>query len=201
MTEHQTPQQEPRAITSTDRIKIKNHDPVVLWLTGLSGSGKTTLARAIEHCLNREHHCHTYFLDGDLMRSGLNKDLDLSPAGRSENIRRAGEVARLFFDAGLIVVTAFISPFQSDRAFVRSLFPVNGFIEVYLNCPLAVCEDRDPKGLYRKVRSGAIRNFTGIDSPYEAPIHPEIEIDTSQIDLDESVNIVIRYLRSIRIIR
>lgn len=196
MTNQIPPQKKPRVITSSDRIKIKNHDPVVLWLTGLSGSGKTTLANAIEYRLNQEYRYHTYFLDGDLMRSGLNKDLDLSSAGRSENIRRAGEVARLLFDAGLIVVTAFISPFRADRAFVRSLLPTNGFVEVYLNCPLAVCEDRDPKGLYKKARAGTILNFTGIDSPYEEPDHPEIVIDTSQTNIDESVDIVIRYLRS-----
>jgi adenylylsulfate kinase len=190
-----------RMINSTDRIRIKNHDPVVLWLTGLSGSGKTTLANAVEYHLNQEYHAHTYFLDGDVIRTGLNKDLDLSPAGRSENIRRAGEVARLFFDAGLVVITAFISPYRADRSFVRSLLPSGCFIEVYLNCPLEVCEKRDPKGLYKKARAGSIQNFTGISAAYEPPENPELEIDTSSITLDESVDRVVSYLKSHQFIR
>jgi len=188
-------------ITTTDRVRIKHHDPVVLWFTGLSGSGKTTLATGVESRLNQEFHLHTYFLDGDIMRTGLNKDLDLSPSGRSENIRRAGEVARLFYDAGIVVLTAFISPYRADRELVRSLLPPGGFVEIYLNCPLAVCEYRDPKGLYRKVRSGLIQNFTGISSPYEPPEKPEITIDTSQTSLEESIDIVIQYLKKTNIMR
>ncbi len=186
-------------ITSADRRRIKGHDPVVLWLTGLSGSGKTTLANAIEYRLNQAFGLHTYFLDGDIIRTGLNKDLGFSPEARSENIRRIGEVARLFYDAGLVVLTAFISPFRADRAVVRSLLPAGGFVEIYVRCPLAICENRDPKGWYRKARAGQLRDFTGIDSPYEEPENPEITLDTSQNSIEECVNTVIYYLQEKKI--
>lgn len=173
----------------------------MLWFTGLSGSGKTTLANALEYRLNREFGLHTYLLDGDVIRTGLNKDLDFSPAARSENIRRIGEVTRLFYEAGLIVLTAFISPIRADRDLVRALLPPGGFIEIYMRCPLEVCESRDVKGLYRKARAGLIREFTGIDSPYEAPENPEILLDTSLQALPECVEEVIGYLRRKQVMR
>ncbi len=188
-------------LTSADRRRIKGHEPAVLWLTGLSGSGKTTLANAIEYRLVRDLGLHTYFLDGDILRTGLNKDLGFSAEARSENIRRIGEVARLFYDAGLVALTAFISPFRADRAAVRALLPPGGFIEIFVRCPLAVCEARDPKGLYRKARAGLVRDFTGIDSPYEEPEHPELILDTAQTDLPTCVNTVVAYLREKQVIR
>jgi adenylyl-sulfate kinase len=188
-------------LTSADRQRIKGHEPAVLWLTGLSGSGKTTLANAIEYQLAREYHLHTYFLDGDVIRTGLNKDLGFSAEARSENIRRIGEVARLFYNAGLVTLTAFISPFRADRAMVRALLPPGGFIEIFVRCPLAVCETRDPKGLYRKARAGQIRDFTGIDSAYEEPEHPELILDTAQTSLSTCVDTVVAYLREKQVIR
>ena len=188
-------------LSGADRRRIKGHEPAVLWLTGLSGSGKTTLANAIEYRLVQEYRLHTYFLDGDIIRTGLNKDLGFSAEARSENIRRIGEVARLFYDAGLVAITAFISPFRADRAMVRALLPPGGFIEIYARCPLDVCEARDPKGLYRKARAGLVRDFTGIDSPYEEPEHPELILDTAQTDLPTCVDKVVAYLREKQVIR
>ena len=148
----------------------------MIWFTGLSGSGKSTLANALEHALHQAGK-HTYILDGDNIRHGLNKDLGFSDADRVENIRRIAEVARLMADAGLIVITAFISPFQRERAMARELIGSEHFVEVYVSTPLAVCEQRDPKGLYKKARSGALPNMTGISSPYEAPEHPDFIAD------------------------
>ena len=179
---------------------MKGHEPAVLWLTGLSGSGKTTLATALEYQLHWKYHIHTYFLDGDIIRTGLNKDLDFSPAGRTENIRRIGEVSRLLYDAGLVVLTAFISPFRADRAVARSLLPPGGFVEIYVRCPLEICERRDPKGMYRKARAGLIRDFTGIDSPYETPENPEILLDTSQKSVSDCVGEVVYYLQHNKVI-
>ena len=173
-----------RILTPTDRQRIKNHAPLVVWLTGLSGSGKTTLANAVEYRLNRELAYHTAYLDGDVIRTGLNKDLGFSPEARTENIRRIGEVTKLMYDAGLVVLTAFISPFRADRDMVRALIPDGGFMEVFVNCPLEVCEQRDVKGLYRKARAGLIPQFTGIDSPYEAPESPELVLDTAATSLE-----------------
>ncbi len=190
-----------QTITSADRCRIKGHEPAVLWLTGLSGSGKTTLANAIEYRLNQEFRLHTYFLDGDIIRTGLNKDLGFSAEARSENIRRTGEVARLFYDAGLIVLTAFISPFRADRAVVRSLLPAGGFVEIFVRCPLSVCESRDPKGLYRKARAGLLPDFTGIGSPYEEPENPEITLETSSSSVENCVDRVIRYLHTNHIMK
>jgi len=170
-----------------------------LWLTGYSGSGKSTLANAVETRLNREFHLHTFLLDGDLVRTGLNNDLGFSAADRSENIRRIGEVSRLFYEAGIIVLTAFISPFRSDRALARALLPPGGFSEIYVRCPLEICETRDVKGLYRKARQGLIPQFTGIDSPYEEPESPELVVDTAQNNLEECVEQVVRHLREIKI--
>ena len=176
-----------------DRTQLNGHRPAVLWFTGLSGSGKSTLAGEVEKRLYHERHAHTYLLDGDVLRTGLNKDLDFSAAARSENIRRSAEVAHLFFDAGLIVLTTFISPFRADRDFARSLVPVGGFFEIFVDCPLEVCEQRDVKGLYRRARSGQIPNFTGIDSPYEEPLHPELVLDTSRASIPACAQEVITY--------
>jgi len=188
------------SITRSDRSSINGHHPAVLWFTGLSGSGKSTLAGMVEQRLYHDLHAHTYLLDGDVLRTGLNKDLDFSSAGRSENIRRSAEVAHLFFDAGLIVLTTFISPFRSDREFARSLLPSGSFIEIFVHCPLEICEQRDPKGLYRKARGGLIPNFTGIDSPYEEPLNPELVVDTALSTIDDCAQEIIHYCYSKRII-
>lgn len=201
MTSTDTNMQPAQQVDSLIRSRLKGHLPAVLWFTGLSGSGKTTLANAVESRLAQEFRAHTYFLDGDIVRTGLSKDLDFSPAGRSENIRRIGEVSRLFYDAGLIVLTAFISPFRSDRAVVRDLIPAGGFVEIFVRCPLEVCEQRDPKGNYRKARAGLIRGYTGIDSPYEEPENPELVLDTSADSIEICTNSVIQYLLRRQIIK
>ncbi|HEU0126214.1 MAG TPA: adenylyl-sulfate kinase [Flavobacterium sp.] len=178
-------------VTPEDRAKIKNQKPCMLWLTGLSGSGKSTIANALESYLN-QNGFHTVLLDGDNLRFGLNKDLGFSPEDRSENIRRIGEVGKLFVEAGVIVIASLISPFLKDRKMVRELFSENEFIEVYISTPLGVCESRDPKGLYKKARIGEIPNFTGIGSPYEEPVNPEIKIDTNIYDVSSSINIIVK---------
>ncbi|HKR92063.1 sulfate adenylyltransferase subunit CysN [Novosphingobium sp.] len=169
---------------------LKNQKPAVLWFTGLSGSGKSTIANLVEKKLYRMNR-HTFLLDGDNVRHGLNKDLGFTEADRIENIRRVGEVSKLMADAGLIVITAFISPFQADREMVRSMMPEGEFFEVFIDTPLNVAEARDVKGLYRKARAGELKNFTGIDSPYEAPRNPEIRIDTTTISPDEAANLIV----------
>lgn len=189
----------PHNIQKIDRAHQKKQKPCLLWFTGLSGSGKSTLAGALEEKLF-ELDRHVYLLDGDNVRHGLNKDLGFSDSDRVENIRRIGEASKLFVDAGLIVLSAFISPFKQDREMVRSLFEEGEFIEVYMDTPLETCEQRDPKGLYKKARSGEIKHFTGIDSPYEAPEHPEIRIDSSEKDFDQSVEQIMDYLRSQKIL-
>ena len=168
------------SVTAEQRTRIKPHRPACIWFTGLSGSGKSTLANALEMRLNGDFHAHTYLLDGDNIRSGLNRDLGFSLADRAENIRRLGEVARLFVDAGLIVLTAFISPLRDDRQRARQILPAGTFIEIFVDCPLEVCERRDPKGLYRKARSGELPDFTGVSSPYEPPLNPEVTVHTGQ---------------------
>jgi adenylyl-sulfate kinase len=180
-------------ITREERTTAMHQQPALVWLTGLSGSGKTTIAVALERRL-LEKGFKAYLLDGDTVRAGLNKDLGFADADRQENIRRIGEVCRLLCDAGLIVITAFISPFSADRNFVRSLFPASDFSEVYVNAPLDTCETRDVKGLYEKARKGIITDFTGIDSPYEIPTRPELTLHTDRESEDESVNKVIEYL-------
>ncbi|MTI76239.1 MAG: adenylyl-sulfate kinase [Marinobacter sp.] len=180
-------------ITRAERSVNKNQKPCLLWFTGLSGSGKSTIANALDVALHKRGY-HTFLLDGDNVRHGLCSDLGFSDDDREENIRRVGEVCKLFADAGLIVMSAFISPFTSDRRMVRKLFPAGEFIEVYMDTPLATCEERDPKGLYRKARSGEIKHFTGIDSPYEIPSHPELRLDTSTMSVEECVNTLIAYL-------
>jgi bifunctional enzyme CysN/CysC len=186
---------QPTRVTAAVRANQKSQKPCVLWFTGLSGSGKSTLANALEQALVRRGH-HSYLLDGDNVRHGLNKDLDFSDAGRNENIRRIGEVSSLFVDAGLIVITAFISPFRVDRNRIRERIGDAQFIEVYVSTPLEECERRDPKGLYVKARAGEIREFTGIDSPYEPPLAPQLTIDTSKIEIGAAVDQLLRYLEN-----
>lgn len=182
-------------ITKDIREQIQGHRSAVIWLTGLSGSGKSTLANEIDRQLfNRQF--KSYVLDGDNIRHGLNKDLSFTEADRKENIRRIGEVAKLFVDSGHIVTTAFISPFIDDRHFVRSLFTENEFIEVYVKCPLDICELRDPKGLYVKARQQIIPHFTGVSSPYEEPVNPEITIDTNQLSIEVATEQIIHYLET-----
>jgi adenylyl-sulfate kinase len=179
-------------ITKADRVKKLNQQPLIIWLTGLSGSGKSTIADLLEQQLVAAGF-HTYLLDGDNIRHGLNKNIDFTDEGRKENIRRIGEVAKLFLDAGVIVVTAFISPFQEDRDTVRQLVEPNEFVEVFVSCPLEICEKRDVKGLYAKARKGEIPNFTGISSPFEVPEHPEVTVHTDQQDLTSCVNQILDF--------
>lgn len=173
-------------ITKADRAKQKAQVPKCIWLTGLSGSGKSTLANALEVALTAQGK-HTYLLDGDNVRHGLNKNLGMSDEDRTENIRRVSEVAKLMVDAGLVVVTAFISPFRADRDAARALFEDGEFVEVFVDAPLEKCEERDPKGLYKKARAGVIKEFTGIDSPYEAPDRAEVVINTADNDIEACV--------------
>ncbi|WP_457743507.1 adenylyl-sulfate kinase [Sulfurimonas sp.] len=180
-------------ITKKQRSAIKQQKSCLLWFTGLSGSGKSTIANAVEAKLY-ELNKHTYLLDGDNIRMGLNRGLGFSDEDRIENIRRIGEVAKLFLDAGIIVLSAFISPFRKERDNVRRLLEDGEFIEVYIETPLEVCEQRDPKGLYKKAKSGEIANFTGISSPYEAPKNAEIVIKTDKFAIEESVEKIIDYL-------
>ena len=182
-----------QSIGKEERKRQLNQKSCVLWFTGLSGSGKSTIANEIELELVKRGKS-TYLLDGDNVRHGLNKDLGFSEIDRVENIRRIGEVSKLFVDAGLIVLTAFISPFKSDRQIARSLVEYDEFIEVFVDTSLEVCEQRDPKGLYKKARDGAIKNFTGIDSPYERPESAQIHLETSKVTMEECVQIVIKYL-------
>jgi len=177
-------------ISREQHASLKNQKPAVLWFTGLSGSGKSTIANAVEKKLNRMNR-HTFLLDGDNVRHGLNKDLGFTEADRIENIRRVGEVAKLMTDAGLIVLTAFISPFRAERRMVREMLPEGEFIEVFVDTPLEVAEARDEKGLYKKARSGQLKNFTGIDSPYEAPEHAEIRINTTAMTPDEAADLIV----------
>jgi len=180
-----------------ERVKMKGHRPAVLWLTGLSGAGKSTVANALEDALHRMG-VHTYLLDGDNVRHGLCKDLGFSDEDREENIRRIGEVAKLFSDSGILTITAFISPFKKDREVVRAIMPAGEFIEIFVDAPLEVCEQRDPKSLYKKARKGEIKDFTGIDSPYEAPNSPELHIKTDKYTVAESVEKIIVYLKNNR---
>ena len=180
-------------ITKDDRIKLIKQKGVTIWLTGLSGSGKSTIAVELEHALLENSH-QAYILDGDNIRHGLNKNLGFSSEDRSENIRRIGEVAKLFTDANIITITAFISPYRQDRENARKLQKDGEFIEVYVKCPLDVCEQRDTKGLYKKARAGEVKEFTGISAPYEEPLNPEITIDTSKLSVEESTKAILSYL-------
>lgn len=186
-------------VTRSRREELNAHKSVVLWFTGLSGSGKSTLAHALEEHLHRME-CRTFVLDGDNVRHGLCGDLGFLEKDRVENIRRVGEVAKIFLEAGTITMTAFISPFRSDRKKVRALFSREDFLEIYCRCPLDVCETRDVKGLYQKARAGEVKNFTGISSPYEAPESPELIVDTDRLNLADSVEMVLNLLRERNVI-
>jgi adenylylsulfate kinase len=181
------------AVAKEERAKQKNQKPCLLWFTGLSGAGKSTIANALDQALVQLGY-HTFLLDGDNVRHGLNKDLGFNDLDRIENIRRIGEASKLFTDAGLIVLSAFISPFRSDRQLVRDLFPENNFIEVHVSTPLSVCEERDPKGLYKKARAGEIKHFTGIDSSYEEPESPEITLNTAEHSENQCAKYLLSYL-------
>jgi bifunctional enzyme CysN/CysC len=182
------------SITREDRQRLNGHSGKVIWFTGLSGSGKSTIANALEKELHAQGK-RTYILDGDNVRQGLNKDLGFTDADRIENIRRVAEVAKLMMDAGLIVMTAFISPFRAERDMARQLIGEENFIEVFVDTPLAVCEQRDPKGLYKKARAGQLPNLTGIGSPYEPPVRPEILIQPSTDALDVTVQQLLKSCR------
>jgi adenylylsulfate kinase len=188
-----------QSLTKKNRREQNGHNSFVVWFTGLSGSGKSTLANAVAGRLYNDK-VRNYVLDGDNIRHGLNKDLGFSEADRTENIRRIGEVAKLFVDSGQVVLTAFISPFQADRKIVRDLLEEKEFIEVFVNCPIDTCEQRDPKGLYVKARQGLIKDFTGINSPYEEPENPELVIDTHSFSIEENVEQVIQYLKQNQLI-
>lgn len=186
-------------VKRAERNQRNGHKSVVLWLTGFSGAGKSTLAHAIERRLY-EQDCATFVLDGDNVRHGLCNDLGFTQLDREENIRRVGEMAKLFTEAGVIAITAFISPYIIDRERVRSILPAGEFVEIYCRCPLDICESRDVKGLYAKARKGLISDFTGISSPYEPPQNPELTVDTGTKGLDECAEQVIDYLRQQQII-
>lgn len=177
-------------VSNLDREKLLNQKGLLIWFTGLSGSGKSTLAVALEKVLF-DKGFKTYLLDGDNIRQGLNKDLTFDENGRVENIRRIGEVSRLMLDAGMLVLSAFISPFRSDRELVKKTVGINSFLEVFVDCPIEICEQRDVKGLYQKARAGAIKNFTGIDSPYEMPQNPDLILKTAEMSLNDSLALLV----------
>ena len=181
-------------IEKQQRARLKGQKPCLIWYTGLSGSGKSTVANAVDALLF-ELGCHTYLLDGDNVRHGLNGDLGFSDLDRIENIRRVSEVSKLFVDAGLIVSTAFISPFAQDRAMAKNMLAPDEFIEVYIDTPISVCEQRDPKGLYKKARVGEIKNFTGIDSAYDIPLAANLVIKTAEQNVQGSAQQVVNYLQ------
>jgi bifunctional enzyme CysN/CysC len=174
---------------------MKGQNPCVVWFTGLSGAGKSTIANLVQRKMSVLG-AHTYLLDGDNVRHGLNKDLGFTDADRVENIRRVGEVARLMVDAGLIVLCSFISPYRAERRMVRDLLGEDEFLEIFIDAPLSVAEERDPKGLYKKARAGEIKNFTGIDSPYEQPENPEIVIDTTRVTAEEAAGLIVDRLKA-----
>jgi adenylylsulfate kinase len=180
-------------VTRADRERLNGHRSVILWFTGLSGAGKSTIAHALEERLHRLG-CRTYVCDGDNVRHGLNSDLGFSPQDREENIRRIAEVAKLFLDAGVVVLTAFISPYRADRDKARKLVAAGDFIEIYCRCALETCEERDVKGLYRKARAGEIKEFTGISAPYEEPLAAELAIDTDRNSVSDCVDQILSYL-------
>lgn len=183
------------SISKEDRMSLKGHNALLLWFTGLSGSGKSTIANAVEKALVTNK-IHTYTLDGDNVRKGLNNNLGFSPEDRKENIRRIAEVANLMIDAGLVVLAAFVSPYQKDRERIRSIVGEKQYVEIFVNTPLEECERRDVKGLYAKARAGEIKNFTGINAPYEAPVNPDLEIDTTKMTVDEAVSEILKHLKT-----
>ena len=178
------------SILKHQRSELKNHKPLLVWFTGLSGSGKSTIANALEKALFAKG-IHTYLLDGDNVRKGLNSNLSFSPDDRSENIRRIAEVANLMIDAGLVVLASFISPYREDRENVKRIVGYENFVEVFVNTPVEECEKRDVKGLYAKARAGEIKNFTGVNAPYELPMAPDIEIDTIRVSVEEAVSLIL----------
>ncbi len=180
-------------ITKEDRAKLLNQKGATIWLTGLSGSGKSTIAVELEHALIENKH-QAYILDGDNIRHGLNNNLGFSPEDRTENIRRIGEVAKLFTEANIITIAAFVSPYREDRDNVRKLLGHGEFVEIYVKCSLEVCETRDTKGLYKKARAGEVKDFTGISAPYEEPLNPELTIDSSELSVEESAREILNYL-------
>jgi adenylylsulfate kinase len=186
-------------VTKAERRKLNNHKSCVVWFTGLPSSGKSTIAGEVEHQLNAKG-MRTYLLDGDNVRHGLNNNLGFSPQDREENIRRIGEVAKLFVDAGMITFVAFISPYRKDRERARNILEDGEFIEVYVKCPVDICEQRDPKGQYQKAKKGEIKEFTGISAPYEEPLDPEIVLETDRFAVEESVKKIIDYLEIWKII-
>ncbi len=190
-----------KLVDRSRRSKVKGHLPLVIWLTGLSGSGKSTIANELEVHLVKEFNVHTYLLDGDDVRNGLNADLGFSEKDRKENIRRVGEVAKLMYDAGLIVITSFISPFRSDRDGIRNQMESGAFWEVFVSCPLEVCIRRDTKGLYKRAIEGKLENFTGISSPYEPPLSPELVLDTANQNVEACVAAIVKKLLESKIIQ
>lgn len=180
-------------IDQRQRSSIKGHRPLLVWFTGLSGSGKSTLANALERALF-ERKVHTYLLDGDNVRVGLNKNLSFSPEDRTENIRRIAEVAKLMLDAGLVVLASFVSPYREDRENVKRIVGYGNFVEIFVNTPIDECERRDVKGLYAKARAGEIKNFTGVSAPYEAPMVPDIEIDTTKVSVEEAAAVILEFI-------
>lgn len=180
-------------ISKKDRNRLNNHQSFLLWFTGLSGSGKSTIANAVEDALHKIGK-HTYTLDGDNIRHGLNKDLGFSAEERTENIRRIAEVANLMVDAGIIVLAAFVSPYEKDRNDIKNIVGNEHYIEIFVDTPLEVCEERDVKGLYKKAREGVIKDFTGISAPYEAPANPDIVIKTHEMNIPESVEKILDYI-------
>ncbi|MFC0562380.1 adenylyl-sulfate kinase [Halalkalibacter alkalisediminis] len=181
------------AVTKHDREQLNKHKGIVLWFTGLSGSGKSTIANALEKNLY-DMLIHTYLLDGDNIRYGVNKNLGFSSKDRKENIRRIAEIRKLFVDAGIVVLVAAISPFKEDRDAARHIFDKEEFIEIYVKCSLEECEKRDPKGLYKKARTGEIKEFTGVTQPYEEPANPDIIVDTTKQNINQSVNLIMSFI-------
>ncbi len=180
-------------VTRHRREQLNGHRGGIVWFTGLSGAGKSTIAHSVEEHLHQMD-CRTFVFDGDNVRHGLCSDLGFSPADRHENLRRIGEMGKLFAEAGIIALTAFISPFHSDREMVRNLVASDDFLEIYCRCPLEVCEDRDVKGLYRRARAGEIKEFTGVSAPYEEPVNASLVIDTDRMDVEQSTQLVLKLI-------